>query len=77
VMLNGGEVVEFLYGTVVEDGATNVAGVVFGDSVVATDIAGEGSGVGTRIDGSWAGKGCAACVVVFFAGSKADVGIAL
>ena len=36
----------------VEDGAADVAGVVFGVSVVAADVAGEGSGVGTRIDGS-------------------------
>lgn len=35
-----------------EDGAADVADVVFGVSVAATDVAVEGSGVGTRIDGS-------------------------
>ena len=60
-----------------EDGAADVTGVVCGVSVCATDAAGEGFGVGTSDDGSWAGRGCAACVVVFFAGSNADVGIAL
>ena len=58
----------------VEDGAADVAGIIFGVSVVAADVAG---GVGTRIDGSWAGRGCGAWVVVFFAGSKAERGIVL
>jgi len=33
---------------------------------------GVGVGIGLRMDGSCAGRGCAACVVVFFDGSKAD-----
>jgi hypothetical protein len=33
-------------------------------------------GVGTRMDGRCAGSGCAACVVVFFDGSKAERGMA-
>ena len=60
-----------------EDGAADVTGVVCGVSVCATDAAGEGFGVRTSDDGSWAGRGCAACIIVFFAGSNADVGTAL
>jgi hypothetical protein len=37
---------------------------------------GVGVGVGTRREGRWAGRGYAACVVVFFAGSKAERGMA-
>jgi hypothetical protein len=33
-------------------------------------------GVGTRMEGRCAGRGCVACVVVFFDGSKADRGMA-
>jgi hypothetical protein len=33
-------------------------------------------GVGTRMDGRHAGSSCAACVVVFFDGSKAERGMA-
>jgi hypothetical protein len=45
--------------------------------VVAAETAGDGSGVGVSSDGRRAGNGCAAWVVVFFVGSKADSGIAL
>lgn len=53
-------------------------------SKIAADGVGEGIGVGigdgegvkTRIEGRFAGRGCAASVVVFFAGSKAVSGIA-
>ena len=38
---------------------------------------GGGVGVGTRIDGRHAGRGCAACIVVFFDGSKAERGMVL
>jgi len=43
-------------------------------SAVVADIIGVGVGVGIglRMDGSCAGRGCAACVVVFFDGLKAD-----
>jgi len=33
-------------------------------------------GVGTRMDRRWVGRGCAACVIVFLDGSKAETGIA-
>jgi hypothetical protein len=33
---------------------------------------GVGVGIGLRSDGSCAGKGCAACIIVFFDGSKAE-----
>ena len=36
---------------------------------------GVGVGVGTRIEGRCAERGCAACVVVFFDGSKASSGM--
>jgi hypothetical protein len=35
-----------------------------------------GVGVRMRMDGKHAGRGCAACVVVFFDGSKAERGMA-
>lgn len=37
---------------------------------------GVGIGVGVRMEGRCAGSGCAACMVVFFDGSKAESGIA-
>jgi hypothetical protein len=47
---------------------------------VVVDVVGVGVGVwlgvGTRIDGRVAGRGCAACIVVFFDGSKAEGGMA-
>lgn len=47
---------------------------------MATDVVGVGMGVGvgvgTRMDGRVAGRGCAACVVVVFDGSKAEMGMA-
>ena len=45
--------------------------------VVAAETAGDGSGVGVSSDGRWAGNSCAALVIVFFMGSKADSGITL
>jgi len=40
------------------------------------DGIGVGMGVGTRMDGRCAGRGCAACIVVFFDGSNAEIGMA-
>jgi len=45
--------------------------------VVATETAGDGLGFGVSSDGRQAGNGCAASVIVFFMGSKADSGIML
>jgi hypothetical protein len=44
--------------------------------VVVVEGVGVGMGVGMRIDGRCAGRGCAACVVVFFDGSNAEMGMA-
>ena len=44
--------------------------------MVVVEGVGVGMGVGMRIDGRCAGKGCAACVVVFFDGSNAEMGMA-
>ena len=41
------------------------------------DGVGVGMGVSTRIDGRCVGRGCMACVVVFFDSSKAERGMAL
>ena len=45
-------------------------------AAVAADGVGVWVGVGTRMDGKCAGRGCAACVVVCFDGSKAEKGMA-
>jgi hypothetical protein len=43
---------------------------------VVADVVGAWLGVGMRIDGRVGGRGCVACVVVFFDGSKAEGGMA-
>jgi hypothetical protein len=43
---------------------------------VVADSVGAGVGVRTRMDGKCAGRGCVACVVVFFNGSKVERGMA-
>jgi hypothetical protein len=43
---------------------------------IVADGVGVGIGVRMRMDGKCAGRGCEACVVVFFDGSKAERGMA-